>query len=179
MNITMYILLMAVAAVLSVFGQSPGGTPKTEGQNDASCVRGTCSCSESCLTWNVVEQLFTEKSKRVEMENTIKEMKSAISALETQLSTDKKFRCETGQLGKHANPAPSWPLIQTVTFKTAFQEKPTVTYGLYLLDAAYTANLRVVTEAKNVTNTGFQVKLNTWADTTMFGARVSWMACGR
>ncbi|XP_056013412.1 uncharacterized protein LOC125682264 [Ostrea edulis] len=173
MNITIYILLLAVAAASSISGQSPRVTPKNEGQNNASCVRGTCSCSESCLTWNIVEQLFTEKSKRVEMENTIKDMKSAISALETQMSTEKKFRCEAGQLGKHVKPAPSWPLSQTITFKTAFQEKPIVTYGLYLLDAAYTANLRVFTEATNVTNTGFQVKLNTWADRTMFGARVS------
>ncbi|XP_056013371.1 uncharacterized protein LOC130052431 isoform X2 [Ostrea edulis] len=92
MNITIYVLLLAVAAASSVYGQSPGMTQTTEGQNDTSCVRGTCSCCESCLTWNIVEQLFTEKSKRVEMENTIKEMKSAISALETQMSTEKKVQ---------------------------------------------------------------------------------------
>lgn len=90
---------------------------------------------------------------------------------------------ESGVVGihtiHHTNPRPSWPYTQSVTFQTPFEEKPNVTYGLYLLDTGYTKNTRVSTNITNVTKTGFQVKLNTWADTELYGARISWMACGQ
>uniref|UniRef100_A0A8W8L1W6 H-type lectin domain-containing protein n=1 Tax=Magallana gigas TaxID=29159 RepID=A0A8W8L1W6_MAGGI len=86
---------------------------------------------------------------------------------------------ESGVVGIHTNPRPSWPYTQSVTFQTPFESKPTVTYGLYLLDTGYTRNTRVTTEVTDVTKTGLQVKLNTWADTELYGARISWMACGQ
>ena len=51
--------------------------------------------------------------------------------------------------------------------------------GLYLLDAGSNANLRVATEVSSITTTGFQIKMNKWADTVLYGGKVSWMACGK
>lgn len=72
---------------------------------------------------------------------------------------------ESGIIGQHTNPPPAWPLTQSVTFNSPFEQTPTVTYGLYLLDAGSNANLRVATEVSSITTTGFQIKINKWADT--------------
>ncbi|XP_061184395.1 uncharacterized protein LOC133192399 [Saccostrea echinata] len=40
-------------------------------------------------------------------------------------------------------------------------------------------NLRVSTEIKDITRTGFSINLARWGDSVLYGARVSWMACGR
>lgn len=86
---------------------------------------------------------------------------------------------ESGIVGQHKFPAPRWPYTQSVKFTSPFEEKPTVTYGLYLLDFYHNTNLRFDSAVTAVTKTGFQVTFRTWADTLLYGARISWMACGK
>eukprot|EP00105_Crassostrea_gigas_P015807 XP_011432932.1 PREDICTED: uncharacterized protein LOC105332169 [Crassostrea gigas] len=112
--------------------------------------------------------------KTKEIERDLAVQRNRIKTLQNR----KEFRCESGVVGIHTNPRPSWPYTQSVTFQTPFETQPTVTYGLYLLDTGYTRNTRVTTEVTDVTKTGLQIKLNTWADTVLYGARISWMACG-
>ncbi|XP_062571030.1 uncharacterized protein LOC134233050 isoform X2 [Saccostrea cucullata] len=179
--------------VVSVFLLVTLAVPQSYGlQNDSSNETARIANGENPIQ-KVLEQFFVKKSKGIEMERTIaemmstiktlkttiEEMKSSISSLERDIANRKEFRCESGGLGQHAAPAPTWPYGQTIKFKTAFQEIPTLTYGLYLLDSAGTVNLRISTEVKEVTRTGFSVSLTRWADSVLYGARVSWMACGR
>ena len=89
------------------------------------------------------------------------------------------LRGESGSVGQHENPAPSWPYTTKVTFQSPFEQAPTVTFGLYLLDNRWGKNLRVNTDVSGVTTTGFQISINPWADTVLYGARIRWMACGK
>lgn len=76
-------------------------------------------------------------------------------------------------------PTAKWPYFQRIYFNPPFDGTPTVTYGLYALDSSDEANLRVETIVNNVSKTGFQLTLRTWSDTELYGASVSWMACGK
>ncbi|XP_062616019.1 ATP synthase subunits region ORF 7-like [Saccostrea cucullata] len=127
-----------------------------------------------------MEKTIAEMTSTIKtLKTTIEEMKSFISSLQRDISNRKEFRCESGVSRQHKFPAPTWPYGQTIKFKTAFQEIPTVTYGLYVLDSDYTVNLRISTVVKEVTRTGFSVKIKTWENSVLYGARISWMACGR
>lgn len=76
-------------------------------------------------------------------------------------------------------PTPRWPHSRRINFKSSFDRTPTLTYGLYTLDVFNGANLRVDTAVINLSKTGFQLTLSTWADTALYGAFASWMACGK
>lgn len=86
---------------------------------------------------------------------------------------------ESGVVEKYANPPPSWPYIQSVQFQSHFEERPTLTYGLYFLDSDRSTNLRVITEITDVTKTGFRMKLTSYDDSKLYGAKINWMACGK
>ncbi|XP_034302039.2 uncharacterized protein [Magallana gigas] len=134
------------------------------------------------LTFYLMEQVYAMKPKLAALEAKTKKMELDLTVQQQQMETlqnRKDLRCESGVVGIHTIPIPNWPYTQSVTFQTPFEAKPTVTYGLYLLDTGYTRNTRVTTEVTDVTKTGLQVKLNTWADTELYGARISWMACGQ
>nr|XP_034302039.1 uncharacterized protein LOC105346508 [Crassostrea gigas]XP_034302040.1 uncharacterized protein LOC105346508 [Crassostrea gigas] len=134
------------------------------------------------LTFYLMEQVYAMKPKLAALEAKTKKMELDLAVQQQQMETlqnRKDLRCESGVVGIHTIPIPNWPYTQSVTFQTPFEAKPTVTYGLYLLDTGYTRNTRVTTEVTDVTKTGLQVKLNTWADTELYGARISWMACGQ
>ncbi|XP_062588613.1 uncharacterized protein LOC134250282 isoform X1 [Saccostrea cucullata] len=139
------------------------------------------------LIRNVLEKLFMEKTKGIELEkmmtkmnSIVGEMKSTIASLKTEMETRKRFRCESGVFGQHDYPSQvTWPHEKNIVFKTAFQEIPTLTYGLYLLDSSMSTNLRVRTDTRKVTRVGFQLSLKPWGNTILYGAKISWMACGR
>ncbi|XP_061184524.1 uncharacterized protein LOC133192546 [Saccostrea echinata] len=184
MSFFRYMVVSALILVTSAATQPPG--LQNNGSDEAA------RNSDNPIQ-RVLEQFFVKKAKGMEMEKAIAEMastiknmmatidamKSSISSLERDIANRKEFRCESGVLGQHTAPAPNWPYGQTITFQTAFQEMPTVTYGLYLLDSAGTVNLRVSTEVKDITRGGFSINLARWGDSVLYGARVSWMACGR
>ena len=85
----------------------------------------------------------------------------------------------SGNVGQQRSPAPVWPYTANVTFQSSFEQAPTVTYGFYLLDSGWDSNLRVNTDVSGVTTTGFQISINPWADTILYGVRIRWMACGK
>lgn len=86
---------------------------------------------------------------------------------------------ESGTLEHYKNPSGNWPASRRIDFGSPFDGTPTITYGLYHLDSSYRKNLRVHTAVTNLSRTGFQLILNPWGDTEMYGASVSWMACGK
>lgn len=76
-------------------------------------------------------------------------------------------------------PTTTWPYSQRIYFSPPFDGTPTITYGLFRLDSSDDANLRVEIIVSNVSKIGFQLTLRAWADTELYGASVSWMACGK
>ena len=89
------------------------------------------------------------------------------------------LRGESGSVGQHEAPPPAWPYTADVTFQSPFEQAPTVTFGFYLLDNNWDRNLRVNTDVSGVTTTGFQISINPWGDTVLYGTRIRWMACGK
>nr|XP_034301932.1 uncharacterized protein LOC105339822 isoform X2 [Crassostrea gigas] len=134
------------------------------------------------LVFYLMEQLYDMKPKIETMKTKIKDMEFYIAAQKKQieaLQNRKTMICESGVVVKYANPPPSWPYIQSVKFKSHFEERPTVTYGLYFLDSDRSTNLRVITEITDVTKTGFRMKLTSYDDSKLYGAKINWMACGK
>lgn len=84
---------------------------------------------------------------------------------------------ESGTVSGHGHTLP-WPVNKNVVFKTPFEQAPTLTYGLNHLDSDKADNLRITTQVSNVTNAGFAMKLSNWDRSRVYGAIVSWMACG-
>uniref|UniRef100_A0A8W8L1S7 H-type lectin domain-containing protein n=1 Tax=Magallana gigas TaxID=29159 RepID=A0A8W8L1S7_MAGGI len=129
------------------------------------------------LVFYLMEQLYDMKPKIETMKTKIKDMEFYIAAQKKQIEALQNR--ESGVVVKYANPPPSWPYIQSVKFKSHFEERPTVTYGLYFLDSDRSTNLRVITEITDVTKTGFRMKLTSYDDSKLYGAKINWMACGK
>ncbi|XP_034301934.2 uncharacterized protein [Magallana gigas] len=149
MGLIAEVLLLVTAVAIS-------GTVQSQNSNDE---RQNRSGNE--LVFHLMKQLY--------------DMKKQIETLQNR----KTMKCESGTAGQHKAPPPRWPYIQNVKFKSPFEETPTVTYGLFLLDSLHNTNVRILTTVTAVTKTGFQVKLNPWGPTVLYGARISWMACGK
>ncbi|XP_052676152.1 uncharacterized protein LOC128157553 [Crassostrea angulata] len=156
MGLIAEVLLLVTAVAIS-------GTVQSQNSNDERQNR-----SGNALAFHVMEQLYNMKFN-------IAAQKKQIEALQNR----KTMKCESGTVGQHKFPAPGWPYIQNVKFKSPFEEKPTVTYGLSLLDSLYNTNERISTKVTAVTKTGFQAQFRTWAGTVLYGARINWMACGK
>jgi hypothetical protein len=83
-----------------------------------------------------------------------------------------------GEAGSISQGNLGWPYTQEIKFKRLFIEVPTVTYGLIFLDVGAKRNTRIRVSAENVTNKGLRFVIDRWADTTLYGADITWMACG-
>lgn len=169
------LLLMVLAAVAkcSTNGQEKGISAKV----------AELSKTESGLMTYFLEQLYVMKSKVQQLEKGENEMKTALKSCERRIQvveTRKETRCESGTVTKYGyRPASQWPHSRRINFKSLFNETPSITYGLYLLDSSYGANLRVHAELSGLSRTGFRLTLKSWADSALYGAYVSWMACGK
>lgn len=162
MGLIAEVLLLVTAVAIS-------GTVQSQNSNDERQNR-------SASVFHLMEQLYnTMKTQIKDMEADIAAQKKQIEALQNR----KTMKCESGTVGQHKAPPPGWPYIENVTFKSPFEETPTVTYGLFLLDSLYNTNVRISTTVTAVTKTGFRVQINPWGDTWLYGARISWMACGK
>ena len=64
----------------------------------------------------------------------------------------------------------------TVTFSTPLCYIPVVTANLAGADASKDFNLRINLDVQNVSSTGFQVLITTWADTNIYGVWFNWLA---
>ncbi|KAJ3126047.1 cytokinesis protein 3 [Nowakowskiella sp. JEL0407] len=64
----------------------------------------------------------------------------------------------------------------SVTFPTPFNEVPTVTTSVYMIDTDHKANTRVYVEARDITKEGFTATAHTWADSTVHYVGITWVA---
>ncbi|XP_048778692.2 uncharacterized protein LOC125682261 [Ostrea edulis] len=127
----------------------------------------------------VVEKLFSLKSIVEGLEKRTKGMTRAMNSQRKQIESlrnRKETRCETGMVSQHHMKA-KWPYTQEVKFKKTFLEVPAVTYGLTALDAGVIKNIRIQVYIQNLTTKGLRFVLRSWADTTLYGATIRWMAC--
>ena len=63
-----------------------------------------------------------------------------------------------------------------MTFARPYLNLPQVVVWLSNLDMACSANWRVHVYTTDITKTGFTLNLDTWADSSLYGARVVWLA---
>lgn len=66
--------------------------------------------------------------------------------------------------------------VRHIVFDTPFVGEPKIFAALSSIDNFLDRNLRIRTYAENITNTGFDLVLETWWDTKLCGGTVSWMA---
>eukprot|EP00105_Crassostrea_gigas_P042513 XP_019926661.1 PREDICTED: uncharacterized protein LOC109619893 [Crassostrea gigas] len=130
----------------------------------------------------ILDQLYVMKSKVQQLEKEGKEIKTALTSCERRIQVienRKEMKCEAGTVKHYEYPAGKWPDSRRIDFRSPFSGTPTLTYGLYFLDSYYGKNLRIDTVVTNLSRTGFQLTLRSWANTVLYGAYVSWMACGK
>ncbi|KAK4548660.1 hypothetical protein LTR36_009571 [Oleoguttula mirabilis] len=85
-------------------------------------------------------------------------------------------RFSTNDVRKRTNPRPK--TTSKVKFKQRFTKVPTVLAALNMIDAAGNADLRVKLSITEVDLEGFRWTLETWDDSTLYGAGASWIALG-
>ncbi|XP_071128552.1 uncharacterized protein [Mytilus edulis] len=95
----------------------------------------------------------------------------------TRYASGNKEGCQSGVFGEHAYPEIKFPASGYITFNPPFTAVPALVYGLYLYDTSKGSNSRLFTDVTNLSKSGFNMKIRAWADTKMWGARISWMAC--
>ncbi|XP_078331105.1 uncharacterized protein LOC144624940 [Crassostrea virginica] len=137
--------------------------------------------SDNYVVLYLMEQVFAMKPRIASLEKEINNMELTINRQKNKikiLQNRKEFRCESGMVKHHNFPSPPWPYKLGVTFKTPFQNAPTVTQGLTMLDSSRSTNVRINSIVHKVTNKGFEAYLHTWTDTILYGAFITWMACG-
>ncbi|XP_063447689.1 uncharacterized protein LOC134727241 [Mytilus trossulus] len=105
-----------------------------------------------------------------------RELKQYINEQINQASRTRQG-CQSGVFGEHAYPEIKFPASGYITFNPPFTAVPALVYGLYLYDSSKNTNSRLVTNVTNLSKSGFNLKISTFAGTKMWGARISWMAC--
>jgi hypothetical protein len=63
-----------------------------------------------------------------------------------------------------------------VIFQSPFATLPAVQVNLSEIDADAGPNLRVQAVAINITNVGFTLRIDTWADTKLYAVQANWFA---
>ncbi|XP_059143538.1 uncharacterized protein LOC131930890 [Physella acuta] len=66
--------------------------------------------------------------------------------------------------------------VQTIKFAKPYGTPPTVVLHLEALDANKDTNLRYSVRVGQITTTGAEIILSTWANTLIYGAYVRWYA---
>ncbi|KAB8067057.1 Metalloprotease [Aspergillus leporis] len=62
----------------------------------------------------------------------------------------------------------------TVDFNVAYPEPPSIAVGLTELDTSKDTNIRIKVYAERITNSGFIIHTDTWADTVLYSAGAAW-----
>lgn len=65
-----------------------------------------------------------------------------------------------------------------VSFRFPFSQKPVMSYGLVNTDTGHKNNQRISVELYKVSRYGFGVRFITWADSVVYGLKISWSAFG-
>lgn len=84
---------------------------------------------------------------------------------------------ESGDEDEQGFPVSPFPIIRTIQFKTPFVAKPSVMYGITMLDINYAENNRAKIQLMGVEKSNFTVWMGTMYDTKMYGLGMRWMAC--
>ena len=63
-----------------------------------------------------------------------------------------------------------------INFPESYDKKPNVSVSIKGLDSDKNANLRVNTKAINITNSGFDIKIETWHDSALYNVWGSWIS---
>jgi hypothetical protein len=66
-----------------------------------------------------------------------------------------------------------------IFFDHAFPETPALVYGLSHLDLTECENMRIITAINCLSNTGFNLTIESWKPTLTCDAWVQWMACSK
>jgi hypothetical protein len=67
-------------------------------------------------------------------------------------------------------------LSPDIGFQPPFGSPPKVLVALAGIDAEHAANLRVIIEAVEIENDEFNIRVNTWADTSIHSVQVAFIA---
>lgn len=68
--------------------------------------------------------------------------------------------------------------ITEIVFATPFASIPVVQLGLTGFDLDQRDSARITLKAENITATGFQAVISTWAGTRVFAVEFNWLAIG-
>jgi hypothetical protein len=68
--------------------------------------------------------------------------------------------------------------ITEIVFATPFASIPVVQLGLTGFDLDQRDSARITLKAENITTTGFQAVISTWAATRVFAVEFNWLAIG-
>lgn len=122
---------------------------------------------------------------RTRKQNSMKDIVEIQHDQEQTLVGELQILSATGELFNHVDEGlPMWAshgdrsVRVDVVFRTPFKASPVVTLGLTGIDSAHDQNLRFWLAARNVTPTGFTIECNTWDDTHIARAAISWHAIG-
>lgn len=140
-----------------------------------------------------------EKDRTDKLESELQKHKELIASLTTALGTtneelsgiqaslgnkvdtltsqmEGREKCQSGNgVGVHTYPSHSFPYTVTVRFDPPFRRTPAFVYGTVLLDA--TTHTRYNAALQQLTKELFTLRMVTWAQYYLWGARISWMAC--
>ena len=67
---------------------------------------------------------------------------------------------------------------RTIQFSEVFQDLPSVTLQLSMIDMSNDAYIRADLHSEDVSTTGFDIVFRTWGDTRVARIRVAWQAIG-
>eukprot|EP00118_Oscarella_pearsei_P010825 m.68653 g.68653 ORF g.68653 m.68653 type:complete len:144 (+) comp35538_c0_seq1:166-597(+) len=70
-----------------------------------------------------------------------------------------------------------WPKTFSISFGGCFPMKPDVIAALTVIDSSSTTGISVSVKALNVTNCGFDMKINPFKGAILQSATASWIAC--
>jgi hypothetical protein len=65
-----------------------------------------------------------------------------------------------------------------IAFATSFSSIPVVQLGLTGFDMDQRESSRITLKAENITESGFQAVLSTWASSSIFAVEFNWLAIG-
>nr|XP_022328457.1 uncharacterized protein LOC111127537 [Crassostrea virginica] len=86
-------------------------------------------------------------------------------------------RCEAGEVNEYEYPKSPFPVNRTIDFQQPFAAKPSIMYGITMLDMNYAENKRAKIKLLRSDPASFTVWLGTMHDTKLYGLGMRWMAC--
>ena len=122
--------------------------------------------------------------ENINLKNQINELKEENKQLKQEILKN-KIKIQTGEYfaefpwnsGHYMNSnSGSRSFTQHINFPESYDKKPNVSVSIKGLDSDKNANLRVNTKAINITNSGFDIEIDTWEDSALYNVRGSWIS---